>query len=202
MADYYEQVARGVGRSEAGGELDDGRSDGHAEGGRKEIERVAGAAPKLGELIGLILQGRDSPASWPRRSSRRCSRRARRRRRSWSARAEGRSATAASSREIVDEVIAANPKQVEQYRGGKTTVMAFFIGQVMKATRGQANPAAAKEVVERKLASSVRSGRRAGRPVRRLEDLGEQRDPVAAFFTDSVTVASVTFLPFFRAAFL
>ncbi|MGA3001315.1 MAG: Asp-tRNA(Asn)/Glu-tRNA(Gln) amidotransferase GatCAB subunit B, partial [Acetobacteraceae bacterium] len=37
---------------------------------------------------------------------------------------------------IVDGVVAANPKQVEQYRAGKTTVMAFFIGQVMKATRG------------------------------------------------------------------
>ena len=49
-------------------------------------------------------------------------------------------------------MIAANPKQVEQYRGGKTTVIGFLVGQVMKATRGQADPAVAKEVVERKLA--------------------------------------------------
>jgi aspartyl-tRNA(Asn)/glutamyl-tRNA(Gln) amidotransferase subunit B len=42
---------------------------------------------------------------------------------------------------VIDEVIAANPKQVEQYRGGKTAVLGFFVGQVMKATRGQANPA-------------------------------------------------------------
>jgi aspartyl-tRNA(Asn)/glutamyl-tRNA(Gln) amidotransferase subunit B len=53
---------------------------------------------------------------------------------------------------IVDEIIAGNPKQVEQYRGGKTTVLQFFVGQVMKATRGQADPAVAKEIVERKLA--------------------------------------------------
>ncbi len=52
---------------------------------------------------------------------------------------------------IVDEVIAANPKQAEQYRGGKTTVLGFFVGQVMKASRGQANPAAVNEVLRKKL---------------------------------------------------
>jgi len=53
---------------------------------------------------------------------------------------------------IVDGIIEKNPKQVEQYRGGKTAVLQFFVGQVMKATRGQADPAAAKLSVERKLA--------------------------------------------------
>ena len=53
---------------------------------------------------------------------------------------------------IADQIIAANPKQVEQYRSGKTTVLQFFVGQVMKATRGQADPAVAKEIVESKLA--------------------------------------------------
>lgn len=52
---------------------------------------------------------------------------------------------------IIDQVIAANPKQLEQYRGGKTSVMQFFVGQVMKATRGQANPAAVSELLRRKL---------------------------------------------------
>jgi aspartyl-tRNA(Asn)/glutamyl-tRNA(Gln) amidotransferase subunit B len=52
---------------------------------------------------------------------------------------------------IVDEVIAANPKQLEQYRGGKTTVMGFFVGQVMKASRGQANPAVVNELLRKKL---------------------------------------------------
>ena len=51
---------------------------------------------------------------------------------------------------IVDEVIAANPKQVEQYKGGKTTVMGFLVGQVMKASRGQANPAAVNEMLRKK----------------------------------------------------
>jgi aspartyl-tRNA(Asn)/glutamyl-tRNA(Gln) amidotransferase subunit B len=52
---------------------------------------------------------------------------------------------------LIDEVIAANPKQVEQYRAGKKTVAAFFVGQVMKATKGQANPALLNELVAKKL---------------------------------------------------
>lgn len=52
---------------------------------------------------------------------------------------------------MIDEVIAANPKQVEQYRGGKKTVSAFFVGQVMKLSKGQANPALLNELVTRKL---------------------------------------------------
>lgn len=52
---------------------------------------------------------------------------------------------------IVDEVLAANPKQVEQFRGGKTTVIGFLVGQVMKASRGQANPAAVNELLKSKL---------------------------------------------------
>jgi aspartyl-tRNA(Asn)/glutamyl-tRNA(Gln) amidotransferase subunit B len=52
---------------------------------------------------------------------------------------------------LIDEVIAANPKQVEQFRGGKRTVAAFFVGQVMKASKGQANPTVLNELVVRKL---------------------------------------------------
>ncbi len=52
---------------------------------------------------------------------------------------------------MIDEVIAANPKQVEQYRGGKKTVAAFFVGQVMRASKGQANPGLLNELVARKL---------------------------------------------------
>jgi aspartyl-tRNA(Asn)/glutamyl-tRNA(Gln) amidotransferase subunit B len=52
---------------------------------------------------------------------------------------------------LIDEVIAANPKQVEQFRGGKRTVAAFFVGQVMKASKGQANPGVLNELVVKKL---------------------------------------------------
>ncbi|MEM1434679.1 MAG: Asp-tRNA(Asn)/Glu-tRNA(Gln) amidotransferase subunit GatB [Pseudomonadota bacterium] len=53
---------------------------------------------------------------------------------------------------IVDEIIAANPKQVEQFRNGKEKVFGFFVGQVMKATQGKANPATVNEVLRAKLA--------------------------------------------------
>src|SRR5579883_3110622 len=52
---------------------------------------------------------------------------------------------------IIDELIAANPKQVEQYRAGKKTMLGFFVGQVMKASKGQANPQLVNEVLARKL---------------------------------------------------
>jgi aspartyl-tRNA(Asn)/glutamyl-tRNA(Gln) amidotransferase subunit B len=53
--------------------------------------------------------------------------------------------------EIVAGVIAANPKQVEQYKGGKTTVMNFLVGQVMRATRGQADVAVVTDLLKQKL---------------------------------------------------
>ena len=56
-----------------------------------------------------------------------------------------------SLEKIIDEVIAANPKQVEQYQGGKKTVMGFFVGQVMKASKGQANPQIVNELLTKKL---------------------------------------------------
>ena len=52
---------------------------------------------------------------------------------------------------IVDDVIAANPKQVEQFRAGKTAVIGFLVGQVMKLSRGQANPAAVNELLKSRL---------------------------------------------------
>jgi aspartyl-tRNA(Asn)/glutamyl-tRNA(Gln) amidotransferase subunit B len=58
---------------------------------------------------------------------------------------------AAAIEKMIDEVIAANPKQVEQYRAGKKTVAGFFVGQVMRASKGQANPALLNELVTRKL---------------------------------------------------
>ena len=52
---------------------------------------------------------------------------------------------------IIAEIIAANPKQVEQYRAGKKTVIGFFVGQVMKASKGQANPQMVNELLAKKL---------------------------------------------------
>jgi len=52
---------------------------------------------------------------------------------------------------IIDKIIAANPKLVEQYRAGKKTVAGFFVGQVMTASKGQANPQLVNELLAKKL---------------------------------------------------
>ena len=52
---------------------------------------------------------------------------------------------------VVEEVLAENPKQVEQYRSGKATLKGFFIGQVLKKTKGQANPGVVNALVDKKL---------------------------------------------------
>jgi aspartyl-tRNA(Asn)/glutamyl-tRNA(Gln) amidotransferase subunit B len=53
---------------------------------------------------------------------------------------------------IVDEIIAANPAQVAEYRSGKDKVFGFFVGLAMKASKGKANPAQLNEVLKKKLA--------------------------------------------------
>ncbi len=53
---------------------------------------------------------------------------------------------------MIDEVIAANPRQVEQYRAGKEKLLGFFVGQVMKASKGKANPAQVNDLLKKKLA--------------------------------------------------
>ena len=52
---------------------------------------------------------------------------------------------------IIDEIIANNQPQVQQYIGGKESVIGFFVGQVMKASRGKANPKAVNELLKTKL---------------------------------------------------
>ena len=58
---------------------------------------------------------------------------------------------ASALEKMIDDVIAANPAQVESYREGKKTVAGFFVGQVMKASKGQANPALLNDLVTKKL---------------------------------------------------
>ena len=54
---------------------------------------------------------------------------------------------------IIDQVIALNSKEVEQYRAGKKTVIGFFVGQVMKLSKGQANPTLVNQLLTKKLES-------------------------------------------------
>jgi aspartyl-tRNA(Asn)/glutamyl-tRNA(Gln) amidotransferase subunit B len=56
--------------------------------------------------------------------------------------------------QLIDEVIAANPKQLADYRAGKDKLFGFFVGQVMKASKGKANPQQVNELLRQKLAGS------------------------------------------------
>ncbi len=52
---------------------------------------------------------------------------------------------------VIDEVLAENPEQVERYKGGKTKLLGFFVGQVMKKTKGKANPQMVNTILKDKL---------------------------------------------------
>ena len=54
---------------------------------------------------------------------------------------------------VVEDVIASNPEEVAAYRGGRTKLMGFFVGQAMKATGGKANPKALQEILRERLGS-------------------------------------------------
>jgi Asp-tRNA(Asn)/Glu-tRNA(Gln) amidotransferase B subunit len=54
---------------------------------------------------------------------------------------------------LVDRILAANPGQVEAYRGGKEGLLGFFVGQVMRETQGKADPKVVNELIREKLSA-------------------------------------------------
>ena len=52
---------------------------------------------------------------------------------------------------MVDQVLADNPNQVEQFKAGKEKLMGFFVGQIMKQTQGKANPGQLSQLLKKKL---------------------------------------------------
>lgn len=149
-SDYFEAVAKASGEPRLSANWVMGELAGLLKAEGREITESPVSAEKLGELVKLIaageISGKLAKEIFPRMF------------------ATGDSAAAIMDREglrqisdssaldrIIDEVLAANPKQVEQYRGGKTAVMGFLVGQVMKASRGQANPGKVNELLKAKL---------------------------------------------------
>jgi len=150
LSEYFEEAARVSGdpRSAANWVMGDLLGALKAEG--KEIGESPVSAANLGELLSLVAKGEISgklakdifakmfaSGEPPRAIIER----------------EGLKQISDTStiEKLIDEALAANPKQVEQYRAGKTTVLGFFVGQIMKATRGQANPAVVNEILKGKL---------------------------------------------------
>ena len=52
---------------------------------------------------------------------------------------------------IANEVLDENPKTIDQYKNGRTNVVDFLVGQIMKKTRGQANPTIARETMQKEI---------------------------------------------------
>jgi len=152
IADYYEEVAEVSKDPRTAANWVMGDLMGLLKAAGKEIHEAPVAARHLGELVALIVKGEltgklakdvlpkmfengEAPSVIVEREGLKTI-----------------SDTGAIEK-IIDEVIAANPKQVEQYKGGKTTVIGFLVGQVMKLSRGQANPASVNELLKAKLDS-------------------------------------------------
>jgi aspartyl-tRNA(Asn)/glutamyl-tRNA(Gln) amidotransferase subunit B len=150
MSEYFEHVVASSGdaRSAANWVMGDLSALLKQEG--KEIENSPISAENLGGLIKLIasgkLSGKLAKEIFPKMAAAKEAAEAIMQR-------EGleQISDAGALGKIIDEVAAANPKQVEQYRSGKTQVIGFLVGQVMKASRGQADPAVVNKMLAEKL---------------------------------------------------
>ncbi len=148
--DYFEEAARASGDGPATANWVIGDLMGLLKAQGKEIATSPVSAKNLGELVALISKGELTgklakeilpkmfeTGEGPRTIMER----------------EGlkQISDAGALETIVDQVLESNGKQVEQYKSGKTTVIGFLVGQVMKASRGQANPAVVNELLRKKL---------------------------------------------------
>ena len=127
------------------------RSEGDGERARERLRRDRDRPGR--RECGRAREARLGPRRDPARGVRRGARPLRRRRLLGRARTSRRrrSATSRELDPIIDAVIAANPGQAEQYRGGKEGLLGFFVGQVMKETGGKADPRVVSERVREKL---------------------------------------------------
>jgi len=150
ISEYFEEVARVSGNPKMAANWVMGDLMGALKAEGKEIAGSTISAQRLGELVKLVASGEVSgklaKEIFPKMF------------------ASGDAAAAIMEREglkqisdsgalekIIADVIANNPKQVEQYHGGKTTVINFLVGQAMKATRGQANVGLVTDLLKQKL---------------------------------------------------
>ena len=150
IAEYYERAAVVAGEPKAAANWVMGDLMGALNAEGKEIADSPVTPERLGELVALIRKGEISGKIAKEVFAKMLS--------------SGEAAPAIVEREglqqisdsgalaqIVDQVLQQNPKQVEQYKSGKATVLGFLVGQVMKASRGQANPGVVNDLLRKKL---------------------------------------------------
>ena len=150
IGDYFEQVAKVSGEPKQASNWVQGELSGALNAAGKTVEESPVSATDLGELVKRIgdgtLSGKLAKDVFAKMFD--------------SGRAASEIIEAEGLKQIndtgeleklIDEMIAGNQKQVETYRSGKTGVLGFFVGQIMKATRGQANPKVVNELLTKKL---------------------------------------------------
>jgi len=150
MSEYFEKVVIASGDARASANWVMGDLSALLKQQGRDIEYSPVSAERLGQLLALIAQGKINGKLakdiFPKMA------------------ASNETAEAIIAREglesisdegalgkIIDDIIAANPKQVEQYKGGKRQVIGFLVGQAMKASRGQADPAVVSRILQEKL---------------------------------------------------
>jgi len=152
LADYFEAVVKSCGDARAAANWVTGDLAALLNAQSLDISLSPVPPERLGELIALVqkgeLTGKLAKEILPKMFESRESARAIMEREGLRAMSD-----TGELERIIDQVIAANPKQLEQYRGGKTSVMQFFVGQVMREMKGKANPAVVNELLKDKLGS-------------------------------------------------
>jgi aspartyl-tRNA(Asn)/glutamyl-tRNA(Gln) amidotransferase subunit B len=152
LADYYEQAAKAAGNPRGAANWIRTELLRELESAGKDISACPVSPDELGALVRLIDEGAISGKQGKDVLVEMC--------------ATGKTAStvieerglvqvsdASAIDPIIDEVIAASPQQLAQYRAGKETLFGFFVGQVMKASKGKANPKVVNERLRAKLSS-------------------------------------------------
>jgi aspartyl-tRNA(Asn)/glutamyl-tRNA(Gln) amidotransferase subunit B len=152
LADYYEQAARAAGPPQAGAAAHwvQGELLGALNAAGKDIGETPVSAEHLGELVRLISDGAIS-GKIAKSVFEKMFQSGKPPREVIAQESLAQISDAGQLEAVIREVLAANPKQLAQYRGGKSGVFGYFVGQVMKATRGQANPALVNDLLKKHL---------------------------------------------------
>ena len=150
MSDYFERVVKSSGEPKLSANWVTGELAGALKAAGKEVTESPVSAENLGEMVKLIASGELSGKLAKEIFGKMVETRDRA---SEIMDREGLRQISDTSAldKILDDVISANPKQVEQYRSGKVAVIGFLVGQVMKASRGQANPQMVNGMLRAKL---------------------------------------------------
>jgi aspartyl-tRNA(Asn)/glutamyl-tRNA(Gln) amidotransferase subunit B len=150
MADYYEATAKASGNPKAAANWILNELARELKNGNMEIGESPVAAENLAALIKLIDAGTIS-GKMAKDALIEMYRTGRTAAEVVGAMGGGQVSDESEIRRIVEQAIAGNPKQLEQYRAGKTGLMGFFVGQVMKASAGRANPQVVNKLLKEAL---------------------------------------------------